>query len=34
MSPEGAPVFDVVYVIGILAVFAMVGLIAKGVAKL
>lgn len=33
-SPEGATVLDIVYVLGIIAVFVLVGLVGKGVEKL
>lgn len=32
--PDGVPVLDLVYVIGVLAVFTLVGVIAKGAEKL
>ncbi|WP_158261909.1 hypothetical protein [Labedella gwakjiensis] len=33
-SPEGATVLDIVYVLGIIAVFVLVGLVGRGVEKL
>lgn len=33
-DPDGEPVLDLVYVIGVLAVFTLVGVIAKGVERL